>query len=158
MADQSSEPDSPPASFIVPMWAAIFRVLSFISPFWLLRRVIPRLCEEKCSYAVVEAWVVGHAGLALCAALLAYSGAASLLLTIVLVYGGLRVFEIVVTQTTFSSSTSGAHAKEAARTPCAATAGFSSFSSTTMPRSCSGSLQLSSLSTLGHGSSLMTRP
>lgn len=93
-----SEGDSPPTSFIMPMWAAIFRVLSFISPFWLLRRVIPWLHGKERSYAVVEAWVVGHAALALYAALLAHSGAASRLQTILLLYGGLRVFEIVVTQ------------------------------------------------------------
>lgn len=83
----------------MPTWAAIFHVLSFVSLFWLLRRTIPWLHEKKRSYAVVEAWVVVHAALALCAALLAYSAAASPLLTVFLVYGGLRVFEIVVTQT-----------------------------------------------------------
>lgn len=100
MADPKADNagDCPPASFIVPMWAAIFRVLSFVSLFWLLRRVIPWLHEKKRSYAVVEAWVVVHTVLGLCAALLAYSGTTSPLLTILLLYGGLRVFEIVVTQ------------------------------------------------------------
>jgi hypothetical protein len=90
--------ESPPASFIVPVWAAIFRVLSFISFFWLLCRAIPWLRDEKRSYAVVEIWVVANAALALCVAVLATASVASTLVTILLVYGGLRVFEIVVTQ------------------------------------------------------------
>jgi len=86
-------------SFIVPLWAGILRILSFISLFWLLRLVIPWLRDKKHSYAVVEIWVIAHTALALCVAVLANAGVVSPLVTILLVYGGLRVFEIVVTQT-----------------------------------------------------------
>jgi hypothetical protein len=100
MADQQAETgaESPPTSFIVPAWAATFRLLSFISLLWLLRRAVPWLSDQKRSYAVVEAWVVVHTALALGAALLASAGAGQTVLAILLVYGGLRVFEVVVTQ------------------------------------------------------------
>src|SRR3970282_1698617 len=100
MADRQpdSEAESPPTSFIMPAWAAIFRALSFISLLWLLRRVVPWLRDPKRSYAVVEAWVVLHTALALCAALVAFAGAAPTVLAILLLYGCLRVLEIVVTQ------------------------------------------------------------
>lgn len=91
--------NNPPFSFIVPMWAAIFGGLSTISLFWLLRRFLPWLRDTKRAYAVVEVWVVSHTGLALCTALLASSGMASTPFAILLLYGFLRVIEIVVTQT-----------------------------------------------------------
>lgn len=90
--------DNPPTSFIVPMWAAIFHAFSVISLLWLLRHIFPWLRDKKRSYAVVEVWVVAHVALALFAALLASYGVTSLLLTIFLLYGALRVFEIIVTQ------------------------------------------------------------
>jgi hypothetical protein len=100
MSDRKAdgEAESPPASFIVPVWAAIFRALSVISLFGLLRWAMPWLQDKNRSYAVVETWVVAHTALALFAALLAHAGVASTLVTVLLVYGGFRVFEIVVTQ------------------------------------------------------------
>ncbi len=90
-------PERPPASFIVPFWAAIFRALSFISVFpWLSR--IRWLRDEKRSYAVVEVWVFGHTVLAFAIALLAYVKPSLGVVNAVLIYGGLRVFELVVYQ------------------------------------------------------------
>lgn len=84
--------ESPPTSLIVPMWDAIFRTLSVISLFWLFRRIYPWFRGEGRSYAIVESWVVAHGILALSAALLAWSGVASGLLTVLLLYGAFHIF------------------------------------------------------------------
>jgi hypothetical protein len=93
----TTDPERPPASFIVPFWAAVFRALSFVSVFWLLRR-IPWLRDEKRSYAVVEVWVFGHTALAFAIALFAYVQPSLGAVSAALIYGGLRVFELVVYQ------------------------------------------------------------
>lgn len=100
MAGQDTGPSSlsPPASFVVQFWATIFQALRTVSLFWLLRRLIPWFRDSKRSYAVIEGWVLANTVLALGAALYAYTTAAGLLLTALLIYGALRVFEIFVIQ------------------------------------------------------------
>lgn len=85
-------------SFIVPMWAVIFRILGLLSFLRLLRWLIPWLRSRERSYAVVETWVIVNSAIALAAALLAHSGAAGPVLAGILTYGGFRILEIVVTQ------------------------------------------------------------
>ena len=94
----TTDPERPPVSFIVPFWAAVFRVLSFVSLFSLLRLLIPWLRGKRRSYAVVEIWVFGHTAFAFAVALLAYIKPSLGVVSGVLIYGGLRVFEIVVYQ------------------------------------------------------------
>ena len=86
----------PPISFILPLWAATFHVLSFVSVFSLLRLLIPWLRDERISYAVVEIWVIGHTLLAFVITLFVYNNSLDGFMKIIMIYGGLRVLELVV--------------------------------------------------------------
>jgi hypothetical protein len=80
------------------MWAAIFGLLAQFSLLTQLRRAIPWLAAPARTYLVVEVWVIGHSLMACAAAIFASATPHSWLHNAMLVYGALRVFEIVVTQ------------------------------------------------------------
>lgn len=85
-------------SFVVPTYAAIFRILGVITPFSMLRAAIPWLRKPVRAYAVVEVWVLANTILAFVASLLANIAPTSPILIFLLVYGALRVYEILVVQ------------------------------------------------------------
>ena len=87
--------DQPPT--IVLVLAKIFYVLKFFSLLRLLKWIIPWLDDKKRSNGVTEIWVISHTVIALCAMFFAFGGVASILISILLIYGGLRIFNIVVT-------------------------------------------------------------
>lgn len=87
-----------PRSFIVQIWAWIFNVLRLFSLFTLLRALFPRLRQKEISYAFVEAWVLGNTLLAMAAAFFSRANLPMLPIGCLLIYGNLRVFEIVVYQ------------------------------------------------------------
>ena len=82
-------------SFIVELWSKIFNVLEKISLFWVIRWVVrknspatSKICRFIESYGFVELWVLGH--LLLSIVLLSICSA-----TGAVIYGGLRVFEVL---------------------------------------------------------------
>ena len=82
-------------SFIVDMWSKIFMVLGWISPFQVIRTLIPTTKE---SYRFVEWWVLGHlllsiVLLSICSVLNLRWGEA-----IAVGYGVIRVFEVIIYQ------------------------------------------------------------
>lgn len=83
-------------SFIVECWSKIFNGLGKVSLFWLVRKKSPAARE---SYRFVEGWVLGHlllsiALLLICWALNLHWGEA--IATGAVIYGGLRVIEVLV--------------------------------------------------------------
>lgn len=82
-------------SFIVEIWAKIFSILRWISPFQLVRTVVPR---TKANYRFVDGWILGN--LLLSAALLSICSAPNLRWweVIAIGYGGIRVFEVFIYQ------------------------------------------------------------
>jgi len=82
-------------SFLVDMWECIFRVLSYISIFYIIRKV-----KRKITYRFVDFWVIGNFFFSIISSILVFCLNADLLyLMIVLsVYGALRVFEVIVYQ------------------------------------------------------------
>lgn len=87
-----------PLSFVVAFYAAVFKVLNEFTLFSLLRRAVPSLLRPSRAYTTVEVWVITNTVVALTAALYAYSRPTSLIVSVLLVYGALRVFEIVIVQ------------------------------------------------------------
>ncbi len=82
-------------SFIVEFWSRVFDLLSWLSPFKWVRCLFPRARQ---SYMFVDSWVSGHLLLsAVMLAVLHWSGL-RWWEAIFLVYGGLRVFEVVIYQ------------------------------------------------------------
>jgi len=81
-------------SWIVEFWDRFFALLSWVSPFNLLRRVFRGLQSP----GGVEAWVTAHMGLAFVAACLAASLPTAIGVRILVCYGALRVFEVTVYQ------------------------------------------------------------
>jgi hypothetical protein len=85
-------------SFIVSFWSAVFSALGRISLFAILRSLLPCMRSSQRRFLVVEVWVLGHLGLAVLATILASRFPGSLIVTLLMWYGGFRVFEIVVYQ------------------------------------------------------------
>lgn len=84
-------------SFIVPAWARVFQVLGWVSFFWAIRKLLPRVTR---SYAFVELWVLIWGALALASFLTVgwWHPAPRCLVLVVCIGGGLRVAEIVIYQ------------------------------------------------------------
>jgi hypothetical protein len=91
-------PAQPPTSFMLAFWAAVFGLLSRVSLFTVVRKTIPWLRHPSRSYAVVEAWVIAHTVLAGLAAISAHNWGGTLLVRVLVAYGGFRVFEITIYQ------------------------------------------------------------
>lgn len=84
-------------TFVVDFYAWIFGVLRWISPFALLR-LIPFTREPLRAWMIVEAWIIGHTVLAILASIVTYTDFSRSLSLALVLYGGLRVFEIIVYQ------------------------------------------------------------
>lgn len=81
-------------SFIVDFWEKVFHILSKISLFYWIRKV-----TKNRSYTFVEGWVLGNLIISiLCSLVVYWVPLASWILYTLLVYGLLRVFEIIVYQ------------------------------------------------------------
>lgn len=82
-------------SFLVDMWECIFRILSYISIFFLIRKV-----KSKVTYRFVDYWVIGNFLFSIFSSIFVfYLNANSVYVMIVLsVYGSLRVFEVIIYQ------------------------------------------------------------
>ena len=85
-------------SFVVAVYARVFHLLAAITPFSLLRIAIPWLKQRDRSYVVVEVWVLGNLAVAFLATSIAYCRPGSITITILLIYGIWRTFEIIVVQ------------------------------------------------------------
>jgi len=83
-------------SFIVEVWSKVFSILRWISPFQIIRILIP--AATKGSYRFVDGWVLGN--LLLSIVLLSICSAPNLSWweTIAIGYGGIRVFEVFIYQ------------------------------------------------------------
>lgn len=82
-------------SFVVEFWSRIFNILGKISPFWLIRKLIP---TTEGSYRFVECWVLGNLLLSFITLLFCSTFNLHLLETIVVVWGILRVIEVFIYQ------------------------------------------------------------
>jgi hypothetical protein len=82
-------------SFIVGLWARVFGALGWLSPFQLVRALVPRV---RLSYVFVDFWVLGQLILAVVSLAVSSPGAIRGWEWALLVYGATRVFEIVVYQ------------------------------------------------------------
>lgn len=82
-------------SFIVETWSKIFSILRWISPFQVIRTLVP---VTKGNYLFVDGWVLGN--LLLSIGLLLICSAPNLRWweAIAIGYGGIRVFEVFVYQ------------------------------------------------------------
>jgi hypothetical protein len=82
-------------SFIVESWSKVFSILRWISPFQIIRILIP---ATRGSYRFVDGWVLGN--LVLSIVLLLICSALSLRWweAIAIGYGGIRVFEVFIYQ------------------------------------------------------------
>ena len=80
-------------SFIVELWAQIFSILRWIVPFQIIRTLIPTTKE---SYRFVDGWVLGN--LIFSIVLLLISSAPNIRPweVIAMVWGGLRVIDILI--------------------------------------------------------------
>ena len=87
-------------SFIVERWSNVFSILEKLSPFWLVRKVAGKKFPDVVeSYGFVELWLLGHlllsiVLLSICSALNLHWGEA--IATGAVIYGGLRVVEVIV--------------------------------------------------------------
>jgi len=82
-------------SFIVDLWAALFDLLRWASPFFLLHRFL----RKRPTHFVVDAWVLAHFLASLSAVVCIRVSQCSSLWYIILVYSYIRMFEITVYQT-----------------------------------------------------------
>jgi hypothetical protein len=80
-------------SFITKWFTEIFGALRWVSAFQILRSVLP---ERFISYALVDAWVLCHAAVAGVAWLSTTPDSACFLTRCAIVYGAVRVFELVI--------------------------------------------------------------
>lgn len=81
---------------VVDIWAKIFELLSYISTFFLIRKLAPKLAG---SYLSVGGWVLFNVLLAVSVLTLQRLGiVSSLILVVLIVYGALRVFELFIYQ------------------------------------------------------------
>ncbi len=81
-------------SFVVEFWSRVFDILRWVSLFEPVRRLFPSLK----THGVVDVWVMSNLGLATIAAVAAPSILLGWVQVLLLVYGLLRVFEILVYQ------------------------------------------------------------
>jgi hypothetical protein len=82
-------------SYIVGFWAAIFRALSWLSLFALVRRIAPGPTR---TYAFVDSWALAHLLLAGFSLAAACAGTVTTFESALLAYASLRVFELTVYQ------------------------------------------------------------
>jgi len=82
-------------SFIVDFWETIFKILSYISVFQIIR-----LLKKDISYRFVEIWVISNLFLAIFFSLIVYYIDVDIKLFYYsfIIYGALRVFEIIIYQ------------------------------------------------------------
>jgi len=89
-ADPPSAKDNRMGSFIVEFWSRVFQLPQYISPFWWIKQLFPRVSD---SYRFVDAWVLGR----FFGAILLYVATATAPLqwleSIGVAYGGLMVLE-----------------------------------------------------------------
>ncbi len=90
--------NKPYSSFIVSLWSTIFYLLRFVSLLTIIRKAFPSIFKSGYGYVVVEVWVIIHTVLAMVAAITVYLHPENVVATIFLIYGALRIFEIVVVQ------------------------------------------------------------
>jgi len=82
-------------TFIVDLWASIFKILSWVSLFRLVRKLVR---STRGSWKFVDAWVLSHTILALVCVFLLSKTSSGLVRTIIIIYGLLRLTELVVYQ------------------------------------------------------------
>lgn len=82
-------------SFIVDFWGAIFKILSYISVFQIIR-----LLKKDISYRFVEVWVISNLLLAILSSLIVYyvNIDINIIYYFFITYSSLRVFEIIIYQ------------------------------------------------------------
>ena len=82
-------------SYVVEFYSRIFQVLSWASPFNIIRKLIPSLKNHD---AFIDSWVLIH--LVLAAVILFFSSASAITVCelVFIIYGGIRIFEIVIYQ------------------------------------------------------------
>ena len=77
------------------MWSIIFNILKWISPFQLIRTLIP---ATRKNYSFVDSWVFGHLLLSIVLLLVCSAPCLRWWEFIAIIYGGLRVFEVIIYQ------------------------------------------------------------
>ena len=83
-------------SFVVNGWSNLFSILGRFSIFYMIRKIFPSLLG---SYAFVEGWVIFNFVLAVIFFLSQkLISLPDLVITLVLIYGAIRIFEIIVYQ------------------------------------------------------------
>jgi hypothetical protein len=82
-------------TFILRFWSTIFSIFGNLSLFSTVGRIFPR---TRTSYGFVDIWVIANLILSIVAALLTRQWPTSVALAAVLVYGLVRVFEIIIYQ------------------------------------------------------------
>ena len=82
-------------SFIVEIWSKIFSVLRWISPFQVIRTLIP---ATKGSYRFVDGWVLGNLLFSICLLWICSTPNLRWWEAIVVGYGAIRVFEVFIYQ------------------------------------------------------------
>lgn len=80
-------------SFIVEFWSKIFNVLRWISPFQIIRFIIP-----SASYRFVDGWVLGNLILSILLLLICSAPYIRWWEAIAIVWGAIRVFEVIIYQ------------------------------------------------------------
>ncbi len=82
-------------SFLVDMWEFIFRVLSYISIFYIIRKI-----KNEITYRFVDFWVVGNFLFSILSSILIFYLHENFLYVMIAlsIYGFLRVFEVLVYQ------------------------------------------------------------
>lgn len=83
------------SGFIIKFWESIFRILSMVSVFYFIRKF-----KKSISYTFVDAWVLGNLIAAIIATGISYylGNKAPWLMYMIIGYGMLRVFEIIIYQ------------------------------------------------------------
>jgi len=82
-------------SFTVEVWAKIFNILGWISPF---RVVSHSVSAARESYCFVDAWVLSNLLLSIISLLICSAGGVRWWEVIAISYGGVRVFEVIIYQ------------------------------------------------------------
>ena len=80
-------------SFVVELWSRIFNILRWISPFQVIRTLIPAI---RGSYGFVDGWVLGNLVLSIVLLLVCSAPSIRWGEAIAIGYGGIRVFEVFV--------------------------------------------------------------
>lgn len=81
--------------FILPFWNKIFGLLSYLSIFSLIRFLFK---GTRKSYVFVELWVIFNLLFALFGSLIIINNRSKLLSYVILIYGSLRIVEVIVYQ------------------------------------------------------------